>query len=306
MRVGILGAGRWGQALGRLAIAAGNKPLLAYRERRPPHILPSTPHAEEVSETCELLIVATSAAQVRSAIGLAKPTGHNRVVVAGRGVDPQSGEWLTDVVLDSCDSLRVGALAGPAPVDEILNGGLCAGVVASAYDEVRQLTTAALHSSRYRVYESTDLAGVQVAGAAVPVLAMLVGLATRLGGAGVGLHALVVARGIEEMARLTRALGGKGATMAGLAGLGDLVAVQGVASHPYHQAGANLAAPDSARSDALGAGPLHLARALLSQAARVQVELPLTEALVAIAAGKIDPLEAVGNLMTRDAVSETN
>ena len=306
MRVGILGAGRWGQALGRLAKAAGNQPLLAYRERRPPHILPSTRDAEEVSATCELLLVATSAAEVRSAIRLAKPGGHNRVVVAGRGVDPASGQWLTDVVLDSSEALRVGALAGPAPVDEILNGGLCAGVVASSFDEVRQLTTRALHSSRYRVYESTDVAGVQVAGAAVPVLAMLVGLATRLGGAGVGLHALVVARGIEEMARLTRALGGKQATIAGLAGLGDLVAVQGVPSHPYHQAGANLAAPSEARSTGLSEAPLMLARALLEQARQVDVELPLTAALVAIADGGVDPLDAVGGLMGRQAVPETD
>src|SRR5690606_5837850 len=100
-----------------------------------------------------------------------------------------------------CDTVRIGSLQGPAPVEEILNGSLCAGVIASAYDDVRQLIVKALHSKRYRVYESEDLMGVQVAGAAVPVLATLVGLATNLGGAGVGMHAMVASRGLEEYAR---------------------------------------------------------------------------------------------------------
>ena len=46
-------------------------------------------------------------------------------------LEPSTGKWLTDVVLENCDAVRVGALAGPAPVSEILNGGLCAGVIAS-------------------------------------------------------------------------------------------------------------------------------------------------------------------------------
>ena len=66
--------------------------------------------------------------------------------MAGRGLEPQSSQWLTDVVRQESDVLRVGALAGPAPVQEILSGGLCAGVVASPFKDVQRLTTQALHS----------------------------------------------------------------------------------------------------------------------------------------------------------------
>lgn len=298
LKVGILGGGAWGQALARLVKAAGNEPLIGYRDHKPPHLIPSTDDPPKVSATCELLLVATSAALVREAIQLAKPGPHNRIVVAGRGLDPVSGDWLTDAVLQECDALRVGALAGPAPVQEILNGGLCAGVVSSRYDEVRQLTVKALHSPRYRCYESADLVGVQLAGAIMPVLAAVLGLGMSLGGAGVGLHGMVLARGFAETARLGAAIGADPLTFSGLAGLGDLIAAQARPGHPSWDAGAALA-----RGERVTTGPVPIARSLLALAALQRVELPLTEALVAVADG-LPALEAVTRLMGRDAKSE--
>jgi glycerol-3-phosphate dehydrogenase (NAD(P)+) len=297
MNVGVLGGGAWGQALARLILAAGHRPLIGYRDEKPPHLLPSTPQPTTVSETCDLLFVATSAAMVREAIRLARPGPRNRVVVAGRGLDPVSGDWLTDAVLQECDAVRVGALAGPAPVQEILNGGLCAGVVASRFDEVRAMAVRALHSSRYRCYDTPDLTGVQLAGAMMPILATLTGLAMSLGGAGVGLQAMVMTRGMAETIRLGQAIGADPTTFSGLAGMGDLVAVQARAGHPHYDAGAALARGQRDQ------GPVAIARAILSLAAFQRVEMPMTSALVAIYDG-LPPIEAVGRLMARDATSE--
>jgi glycerol-3-phosphate dehydrogenase (NAD(P)+) len=297
MKVGILGGGRWGQALGRLVLAAGHEPFIGYQGKRPPHLLPSTDDPPRVSAACELILVATSASEVRNAIRLAKPGPANRVVVAGRGLEPDTSTWLTDVVLQECDALRVGALAGPAPVEEILNGGLCAGVVASRYAEVRGLVTRALHSPRYRVYESEDPEGVQLAGAAIPVLAALLGIARSLRGAGVGIHAMVISRGLEECTRLARALGDDPQTFVGLAGVGDLVASQAVPGHPSFEAGVALAKGDRTQ------GPERLARAILRLAKGRKTELPLIEAFVGIYDG-LDPLVAVQQLMGRKPTRE--
>ncbi len=260
-------------------------------------MLPSTPRPKEVSESCDLLIVATSAALVPEALALAKPGPGNRVVVAGRGLDPKSGRWLTEVVLDSCDAVRVGALAGPAPVDEILNGGLCAGVIASPFDDVRKMLVAAFHSPRYRVYESTDLVGVQFAGAFVPVLATVIGMTRSLKGAGVGIHALVLSRGLEEGGRLLRALGGDPATLSGLCGVGDLVASQTASDHPHFRAGKALAMGNRTE------GPRGTAEALLARASELGVEMPLLESIVSIWAGS-DPIDTLGQLMGRESVPE--
>jgi glycerol-3-phosphate dehydrogenase (NAD(P)+) len=297
MKVGVLGGGRWGQALARLVKAAGNEPIIAYKDKKPPHILKSTKDAPSVSAECELLLVATSASELRSAIRLAAPGPRNRVVVAGRGLEPETSRWLSDVVREESDVLRVGALAGPAPVQEILNGGLCAGVVASPFSDVQRLTTRALHSSRYRVYESRDLCGVELAGAFVPVLAMVIGLARSLGGSGVGMHAMVLTRGLAEGARLASAMGAEPFTLLGLAGVGDLVASHTRSDSAYFNTGVRLAA--GTRDPA----SVKIAAALLELGREHDVEMPLTRALVDIVGGE-DPLDVVGQLMSREAQPE--
>ncbi len=299
MRVGILGGGRWGQALARLVVAAGHEPLIGYRDRRPPHVLPSTDNPPEVSATCELLLVATSADKVRQAIQLAQPGPTNSVIVAGRGMDPTTGRWLPDAVREEADVAHVGALAGPAPVDEILNGHLCAGVVASTSTVVSDQVVEALHSSRYRCYRSDDLVGVCMTGAMMPVLATLLGVAMNLRGAGVGIHAMVLARGLAETARLGQAIGADPTTAMGLAGVADLVAAQARPGHPHYDVGRAIAEgrlPDHAPA-------VSLARAMHTLAASHQLDTPLLAALVAMLDGE-PPIDAVQRLMKRDPKRE--
>lgn len=297
MRVGILGGGQWGQALARLVLAAGHEPFIAYRDKRPPPFLASSDNPTEVSQAARLLIAATSAQELRHAIQLADPGPEHRVVVAGRGVEPKTGKWLTEVVCEESPVLRVGALAGPASIEEILAGGFCAGVVASAFEEVRSLTQEALHSDRYRLYDTGDLVGVELAGALVPVLASLVGVVDAMPGSGIGLRALVVARGMAEGGRLARAVGGRPDTLTGLAGWGDLFASQCRPGQPSWEAGRAVATGSPTERN------LQAAEVLLTMARPYGVDMPLTQAWVHMLGGA-DPVDTVHQLMRRASKQE--
>jgi glycerol-3-phosphate dehydrogenase (NAD(P)+) len=147
------------------------------------------------------------------------------------------------------------------------------------------------------VYQTQDLVGVQLNSAVVPILATLLGLTATLQGAGVGMHAMVLARGMAEAGRLASAIGADEATLWGLSGIGDLVAAQAKPGNLYFEAGCALARHQ------ITEGPWHLAGALIERARGNDIELPLTKALVAMHNGR-DPIDVVQQLMTRAATTE--
>lgn len=297
MIVGILGSGPWGRALATLAAEAGNEPRIGYRGE-PPRGFRGSPNLSALAREVELLLVAVDPWEVRDVVRAAAPGPANRVVIAARGLEPDTGKWLTGIITDESRALRVGALAGPALASEILNRRPSAMVVASEYKEVCGLVQEGLHSSICRIYTSQDLRGVETAGAIVRVLAVALGVADGLG-LGVGVRGVVVTRGLAEARRLGAALGAEEATFAGLAGVGDLVACGNHPEHPGYVAGRAIV-----QSAGKNEGVMRDARGLLALAARHGVTLPLTEAIAAIGAGRLQPRQAIDLLMRREATAE--
>ena len=297
MIVGVIGSGSWGRALATLAAEAGNQPRIGYRGK-PPRGFRGTPNLSALAREVELLLIAVPTSEVRETISQARPGPGNRVVLACRGLEPGTGKWLSQVITEESTALRVGALTGPTLAAEVLARRPSAMVAASAFDEVATMTQAALHSPICRVYTTNDLVGVELAGAMVHVLAVAVGMADALQ-LGVGVHGVVVTRGLAEARRLGQALGASDATFAGLAGVGDLVACANHPEHPGYSAGRKLALSGSANPKMAAD-----AMALLTLAERHSVDLPLTRAIAAIAAGKLEPRLAIDMLMRRDATAE--
>ena len=297
MIVGVIGSGPWGRALATLAAEAGNQPRIGYRGK-PPRGFRGTPNLSALSREVELLLVAVPPAEVRDAIKSARPGPANRVVIACRGLEPRTGQWLSAVVTDESRCVRVGALTGPALAAEVIARRPSAMVAASAFDEVATMTQAALHSPICRVYTTSDLRGVELAAAMVRVLAVAVGMADGLQ-LGVGDHGVVVTRGLAEARRLGKALGAHDTTFAGLAGVGDLVACGNHPEHPGYSIGQRLVRTQGANPAMAGE-----AMALVQLAERNEVDLPLTRAIAAIAAGKLEPRLAIDMLMRREATRE--
>ncbi len=299
MNIGIIGSGAWGRALATLIARAGHEPRIGFRGTRPSGF-PGTPNLRTLAEESELLLVAVPAQGVADAIEQAQPGAGDRVVFATRGLQPDTGQWLTDVVIENTACRRVGSLAGPAMASEVVRGRPTALVVASAFDDVCQSTQDALHSEHCRVYTTHDLRGVELAGAMVSVLAVAVGIADGIN-LGIGARGVIITRGIAEATRLGAALGASPQTFSGLAGIGDLVSCASHPDHPCFAAGAAVARG--------GAAPTRMiaeARAVLKLAERHGVDLPLTQATLSIISGNTRPMLAFDDLMRRDARPESN
>ena len=288
MRVAVVGAGLWGQALARLVEGAGNEVLLGVLGRKPRRRIPNTKDLAEVSAFAELVLMATAPAELEETLGRLALGPQHRVVVCTRGLQERHGGWSTDLVRSLTPALRAGVLAGPAHSNEVLAGKPCAVVVASEYDDVCCMTQAALHGPRCRVYTSNDPRGVELAGAMTRILAVAVSLADRMH-LGPGVRGLVVSRGLAEAVRLAEAMGAGTDAFFGLAGIGDIVATIGDPEHP-----AMLAALQPE------AEPHVAARAALAAGKRLGVDMPLTEAVVAVAAGRVEPAQAMEWLMARE------
>lgn len=294
MKVAILGSGAWGRALATLVAEAGHRPHIGYRGR-PPGGLPGSPNLAGLVRDADLVLVAVPAAAVREVLKAARPGPRDQVVIASRGLEPGSGGWLSDIVTAETACLQVGTLAGPAVAAEIMQRQPSAQIVASRYDAVTARAQSALHSASCRVYTSSDLRGVELAGACVATYAVVMGLADAMN-QGVSVRGVVVTRSLAEATRLGRALGAEEGTFAGLAGVGDLVAAGSSPAHPGYAAGLRLGRGES--------GPPTLAQdvaALLGLAERHDIEMPILQALAAILAGKLRPRLAIDMLMRREA-----
>jgi glycerol-3-phosphate dehydrogenase (NAD(P)+) len=192
----------------------------------------------------------------------------------------------------------VGALAGPALAAEIVASRPTALVIASPHQALCTQTQDALHSDICRIYTSSDLPGVELAGAMVLILAMVVGIGDGLD-LGIGARAVISTRGMAEATRLGLTLGAQAATFSGLAGSGDLVSSASHADHPSYTAGMAIAHGAQCPPELLD--PIS---SVLALAGRQGVEMPLTEAVLTIASGKARPRLVFDQLMRRQPRSE--
>ena len=297
MNIGIIGNGAWGGALATLVSKAGHQPRIGYREGGSGGF-PGTPNLAMLSREADLILVAVPSTSVAEMIEAAQPGAGSMVVLASRGLNPRTGGWLSDLILERTPCRRVGALTGPALASEVVRGRPTALVVASPFDEVCVAAQTALHSEHCRIYSSHDLHGVELAGAMVKILAVALGVVKGID-YGAGAMGVVVTRGIAEASRLGAALGAYPETFSGLAGVGDLVSAATSGDHPSFAAGLSLA-----RGGAVASRTIEQTRAVLALAEVHSITLPLTEAILAIATGAASPTLAFDDLMRRGARSE--
>jgi glycerol-3-phosphate dehydrogenase (NAD(P)+) len=325
VRALVVGGGSWGTAFAGVLAQAGHTVELACRdprvveeltERRENHrYLPGIRLADGVepvlldlasqapgADLVALALPASAYAETAAALEL-RPEAY--VITLAKGLDPVAHRLLTDVVIEATghDARRVAPLSGPNHAEEIAAGQPAASVIASSDADVACALQRALSTTRFRVYASADVRGVQLCGAAKNVIGIAAGISDGMG-FGDNARAALITRGLAEMTRLGAALGADPRTYAGLAGLGDLVATC-TSRHSRNRAAGELLArgtpPDAAeREVGMVAEGLHTAPALAALAREAGVDLPITDAVCSVIAGTSIP-EALAILLARAA-----
>lgn len=243
MRVSVVGGGAWGTALASHCVRAELPVRMWVREpevatainerHENPVFLPEVELPGELRAACDLGEALEGAEMVLVVV----PSEHSRriyremrpllpaaaiLVSATKGLEKDTLQRMSEVVLEEAPAHPVAVLSGPSFALEVARA-LPTAVVAASHDHaVAESIQQTLSSASFRVYSSEDVVGVELAGALKNVIAIAAGIVDGLG-YGHNTLAGLITRGLAEISRLAGALGGRPETLAGLAGLGDLV-----------------------------------------------------------------------------------
>ena len=327
MTIGIVGAGSWGTALGVHLARAGTPVKLwarepeivegARAERRNPWYLSDVPLPAGLEVTSDLpatavgvdaLVVAVPSEFMATTLrGLDRIPDGVPIVSATKGFDPQRHVRMTEVVTERFPGVPVAALSGPTFAREVAAGLPTAAVVASVDETLAARLQRRLGSREFRLYTNRDVIGVETGGALKNVIALATGLADGLG-LGENARAALITRGLVEMTRLAKALGGVPATLAGLAGLGDLVLTCTGTLSRNHTLGTELAKGGTLaafeRGTRMIAEGVRTARSADALARRHRVSLPITREVAAVLFEDKPAREALGALLDRPMARE--
>jgi glycerol-3-phosphate dehydrogenase (NAD(P)+) len=321
-----MGAGAWGSALAQVLADAGNSVRLWARRpeiadeintahRNPRYlgsaVLPmdirATPDPAKALAGVSTVLLAVPSQVMRA--NLTEWTGliddDATLVSLAKGVEVDSLMRLSQVVVQvtGADPARVAALSGPNLASEIVERQPAATVIACS-DSGRAVAVQRMLSAGYfRPYTNADVIGVEIGGACKNVIALACGMAAGVG-LGENTAAAIITRGLAEIMRLGIALGAKPATLAGLAGVGDLVAT---CTSPYsrNRTFGERLGRGSTMDSALEAADGHIAEGVTScqsvraLASSYDVEMPLTDAVYRVCHQGLSVHDAMALLLGR-------
>jgi glycerol-3-phosphate dehydrogenase (NAD(P)+) len=329
MKITVLGSGGWGTALSLLLLDNGNdvtlwsflekeaEALRATRENPMlkgvvlPEALKITTSMDVLADS-ELVVMATPSFAVRETARKAAPLLRQDAVVVSvaKGIEKDTALCLTQIIEEELKGKgRVVALSGPSHAEEV-GRRVPTGCVAASRDmAAAELVQDVFMSPRFRVYTNSDVLGVELGAALKNVLALCCGVSDGMG-LGDNTKALLMTRGMTEMARLGVALGGRKETFAGLSGMGDLI-VTCTSMHSRNRRCGILVGQGKSVEEAMkevGATVEGYYAALSAHqlAEKAGVEMPICECAYRVLYEGQSVREVVGALMSRNKKREAD
>ncbi|SJN26341.1 Glycerol-3-phosphate dehydrogenase [NAD(P)+] [Micrococcus lylae] len=336
-RVAVLGAGSWGTAfaavMGSSTSPEGRRAdriVLWSRRReiadaitlghRNPEYLPDIDLPENISAVTDIheavtdaavVVVAVPAQHVRETLTTVKDSIAEDAIVVSlvKGLERGTGERPSQVCASALGvpPERFAVVSGPNLALEIARGEPTATVVASESAETAEAIAAMTAGRTFRPYTNTDVVGVEIGGIVKNVIALAVGICDGQG-LGDNSKASVITRGLAETTRLAIAVGGRPETMAGLAGLGDLVATCASPLSRNRSAGrligTGMGVDEAVASMKQTAEGIKSVSAVVDLARRHDVEMPISEAINAVVSGRLEVATLADLLLSRNLKSE--
>ena len=320
-KVVVLGAGQWGSTLAQVLCDAGNHVLMWGRNQSVvdeinekhtntyylennalPVGLKATTDLKEAFDYSNIIILAVPAQTLRENLKIWKPYVQPGAIFISslKGIELSTMSRMTEIIQEVMESDNIAIITGPNLANELIlrqpAGAVAAAPTLVLAEKVQQLFA----TPYYRVYTSVDVLGCELAGAIKSVIALAVGISIGLG-FGENTQAMLITRGLNEVARLCAAHNADPLSAAGLAGMGDLVASCGSPlsrNRTFGEVLGRSGSMDVARQQvAKTVEGVASSSAILEIAHRVGVEVPVIEAVADVVSGLITPTQALDRLM---------
>lgn len=329
-RIAVLGAGAWGTALAVSLARRGGHELVLWAHSPahaaelaetgenlrylPGFILPAdvqvTAQLDEAITDAGIILCVTPSQSLRSIIQQIAPllTPGQVLLSASKGIEETTFLRMSQVMMEHADSNPIGVLGGPSFAQEVAAALPTAITIATEDATLGKRLQDDFTSASLRVYRNQDVSGTELGGALKNVIALAAGVVAGLE-LGHNASAALITRGNAEIARLAIACGGRRETMAGLAGIGDLVLTCSSNMSRNRTVGFELGRgrklPEILESlNGKVAEGVRSTTAALGLAARYGVEMPITEQMAAILHADKSPRDAIRELMTRPGRTE--
>lgn len=295
MSVGVIGAGKWGEAL---AFAMSEKNEVIITSRTPREWL-NFKSLEEVLG-CEYLIITVPAQQIGKWLEENFIFNGQKVLVAAKGIEASSGRFLNEIYAEFIPEENLAFLSGPSFAAEVIRS-LPTALVINSVSEATAKEFASLFPRFIRTYVSDDVIGAEITGAYKNVIAIAAGICEGLG-LGHNAAASLIARGLVEMQRFGKAYGAKDESFLGLSGAGDLFLTASSSMSRNYRVGLGLASGKTKEVVCQEIGEVSegigTAYALHEIAQARGVYLPIAAEVYAILEGK-SPKQSLKDLIER-------
>ena len=320
-KVVVLGAGQWGTTMAQVLCDAGNHVLMWGRSQElvdevnqkhtnskylDENVLPvglkATSSLTEAFEYSNIYVLAIPAQTLRENLNNWKPMFEPNALIIStlKGIEVSTMSRMTEIISVVLETQNVAIITGPNLANELVlrqpAGAVAAAPTIAIAEKVQQLFT----TPYYRVYTSIDVLGCELAGAIKSVIALAVGMSIGMG-YGENTQAMLITRGLNEVARLCAAHNADPLSAAGLAGMGDLVASCGSAlsrNRTFGEVLGKSGSMDVARTTvAKTVEGVASSSAVLEISHRVGIEVPVIEAVADVVSGSLTPEQAIDRLM---------